>query len=1099
MSANRYIPARHPALPDFSSPSHPALIFPDKIRQQLHSIPAPPPTNERQNDNMSGNFGTSPYDRKPNEQADDNMNGYNNWSPAFGRPRTIISSGQGEKPKSPELLVRRDSPTGSPAMLSPDTTVVSRAASRECTNPESEIGRVTLGTGETLESGAGLSRDRDEAWPHYSVYSRLSAAAAVSTPLQGLGGSRRFPSGSQTGPISFLAASPNAPAKGSNHTAGSVKAAKSAGSSATEASDAVIYQYDVEVYSAPPLSKALTKQICKDFRDQAFERQANSNTVKIDNKTLITSQPVPELEAAYLRISRSHPAAGPGLFKVSETDDKWMSLETAGTPVQLVELANVICDGAISQGTKTKLQSFVVSVHEALEEPEREARHAVIVVAKRKSVRIDGLLSLTGPERSRHEQAASAWAAGKAKKDDQLQINDRVFDAPTTMGECGVELRKGEVVKPGLRSDGATCAVRAECKKLFFQPLQLSDFMLRYFGESVLTCNAAKARELTAVLKGVQVRVASLRDEKKHTIQEVVYWTVDEVSVEGAGYSSAITLRERYEKVHGQRLRHDKYPCIDIGANGDHVYVAAEDCQLVKDQPFNHTLPVFGDAFPVYEGTADAEIEGGTGRMDAVAAKKTSAVSHDIASRLLPDKVDLSHCSVKLFEVVVIPPGRTRDDVDQLRLVNDRNWSRLESAVSKRFNGALDDVITKLLTILPYEVHAPNNANQAWEKILRRDVLDVPPELPNERKIVVVAVPAGAHNHDIYERLKEVCDVQLGIQCKIIRADTLIKTAAGPHDELKRFTGAIVRNLLARTLYPPKLESAPALTQHKAVNGLLYGVHVRSLQGIEVVGAAQIGTLNVARFRLVTITSAATWIAGIVRTTHHLVLADFNRHAGQDGSDGKAQYIQKLTACFQEHAENTTDRFNSVQPTHVVFYRSGGDHTETDLTIAAVQHLHPHIDEFRRALISFTPETTVALQPGSPPVQLYGRAGLDAAAHFDTHLADPFGMNTAFLRTYARDRKDGVLSRADLGRGNDTRVPTHCIRVCLPISAAEGPQDAHYGILKQAFVPGILDLAQRGSRYALRYVHVPKGKGGVVPGLELKGIQEGLRGMLYYI
>ncbi|KAK3114894.1 hypothetical protein LTR53_006315 [Teratosphaeriaceae sp. CCFEE 6253] len=1099
MSADRYVPALLPALPDFSSPSHPALIFPDKIRQQLHSIPPHPPTNEAENDNMSGNISTNPYDRKPNERADDNMSGYNTWSPAFGRPRTTNPFDLGEKPKSPEPLVRRDSRTVSAIMLSPDATVVSQAASRERTDPESENSRVTLGTAEALQSSMGLSRDRDEIRPRHNVYEGLSAPAAVATPLQGLGGSRRFPSGSLTRPISFLAASPNAPAKGSSHAAGSVKAAKSAGSSTTEPSNPVIYQYDVEVYSAPPLSKVLTKQICKDFRDHAFKRQANSNTVKIDNKTLITSQPVPELEAVYLRVSRSHPAAGPGLFKVSETDDKWMSLETAGTPVQLAELANLIRDGAISQGTKTNLQSFVVSVHEALEEPERAARHAVIVVAKRKSVRIDGLLSLTGPERSRHEQAASAWAAGKAKKDDQLQINDRVFDAPTTMGECGVELRKGEVVKPGLRSDGATCAVRSECKQLFFQPLQLSDFMLRYFGESLLTCTAAKAREFTRVLKGIQVRVASLKDAKKHTIQEVVYWTVDEVSVEGAGYSSAITLRERYEKMHGRRLKHDKYPCIDVGANGNHVYVAAEDCQLVEDQPFNHTLPVLGDAFPVHEGTADAEIEGGTGRMDAVAAKKTSAVSHDIASRLLPDKVDLTHCSVKMFEVVVIPPGRTRDDVDHLRLVNDRTWGRLESALSQRFNGAIDDVITKMLTILPYEVHAPHNANQAWEKILRRDVLDVPPELPNERKIVVVAVPAGAHNHDNYERLKEVCDIQLGIQCKIIRADTLIKTVTGPRDELKRFTGAIVRNLLARTLHPPKLESVPALTQHETVNGLLYGIHVRSLQGIEVAGAAQIGTLNVARHRLITIASAATWHPGDVRTTHHLVLADFTKHADQDSMDGKAQYIENLTACFQEHVETTADRFRTRQPTHVVFYRSGGDHTETDLITAAVQPLHPTIDRFRQALISFTPETTVALQPGSPPVQLYGRAGQDAAAHFDTHLADPFGMNTAFLRTYARDRKDGVLSRGDAGKVDDTRVPTHCIRVCLPISAAEGPQDAHYGILKQAFVPGILDLAQRGSRYALRYVHVPKGKGGVVPGLELKRIQEGLRGMLYYI
>ncbi|TKA64730.1 hypothetical protein B0A55_11257 [Friedmanniomyces simplex] len=906
-----------------------------------------------------------------------------------------------------------------------------------------------------------------------------------------------------------------------------------------------VYQYDVKIVGGDSLCGAARKQILKAFKKQVIPEKMNGAVSQLSRSSFIAAQPIRQLEQEF-RVHVHIAADAETTFAASrakyvkvhdhkedgETVKQWMLL---GDMVPVPQTPGLSLRQAFSDpkhGTAYKqyagrrrgdrnereneLIAYAKQEHGKAvgKEDGKHWTHTVVIMVDRTKFTIGrpemvppmlGNEATNDEKRSRLAQLFNGCMLSQAKPDGSLQLGNRLFGEATAL-DCGLEVRDGIRVKPGVCEDDENVhIIKTECRQHFYQPILLSDFMLAHFGTSAVSCDPSKADELTQVLKGVQVMVATSKGGKSRTIQGVTHKTASSLAICRDGDEGPFTLADLYE---GKRLRHPTMPCINIGFAGRDHFVLAEACQLMPNQPFNHKLPFY------------ANEQDFTQRPQIPKASHSSVKSTD-APHFPFSKIDASKLDVLFAEVVVHPDSSRRSDLGQLRLVQDKQWVIFQNEIKSRFKGAISDSVRKFRKkqnqyppiLLPYALRETEAAPRVWAEKLR-EALRAKPD-PASSSIVVVAVPAGKHNADIYKALKKVCETDVGIQCKVIRTNVLSKIVRSSEEVQKLFTGAIVRNLLARTLHPPALDQKYSDDKEyqlrfpergeEVERGLLYGVHVQPVESSKIRTATGEREWKIAPDQLITITSSALWIPGNVSTTHHL-LSTFPGNSP----------AERLSECMYEH--NEACKYDS-EITHVALYRSGegaGSHLQFRAEVKRL--LQDHFGDAKRAFVAYVPETVVQLLGKSAPIPDDDKGGHRTASNLFTasllngsqvpesqrdgdrsltaqylrEMTNPFGLDAAFRRTYARDP-------LEVQESIRTYLLTHCYseetKQAEKNIAGVFPHSC-FSVLRNTAVPDILHLAQQASKYIQRFVEEVAGD---EMKFELKDVKEELRGTLYYV
>ncbi|KAK5742051.1 hypothetical protein LTR17_003559 [Elasticomyces elasticus] len=829
---------------------------------------------------------------------------------------------------------------------------------------------------------------------------------------------------------------------------------------------ATVYQYDLRVIGRNgEISGALKKEICKAFSKEVFLGQTPEGVSKVSSRSFMTTKVLSVLGTKYvmnLQVTddeKIKSARSAEYVKIrGQADDgksatKWALTDTVmlipkegqltplpkGVNAELAKAVRAWASTTNSQDiSNEQLMQYANEKHASVTKHGKDGEHwtdTVVIFAERTEMCIGPMLNIadSGAKGSALAQAVNfSMLNSDIKPADltvSLSLGNRVFEEAKSL-DCGLEVRQGFTLKPVITSDDVKMHVdKKPCTQHLFRQILVSDFLTSHFGPSGISCDATKAEELSKMLKGIKVTVATSKGSKTCNIRGVTHKSVHMIPINLAGSDGPITLGELYEKHYGKQLRYPTMPCIDLGYGDREYFVPAEACLLVKDQPFNHKVPFYATEKNFTQGVKE--------RKPSVA--KVGEPGFPFTN------VEASNLDV-LFAEVTIEPGMGRQpDMD-------RQWSIFRDALKTRFGGKIaesirNDELVKLHYVLSKDKSQSSTAT--WAADLRKAV-----GIKAARTVVVVAIPAGKHNASIYNELKTICDTEIGVQCKVIRTNVLSKVVRGTDQELKVFTGAIVRNLLARTLHPAEAEKkASTLLEKKEVvaKGALLGVHV---QPVEMSKVKNMQEQIIATEHLITITSSAVSEPADVYTTHHLV-------STSEGNLAADQVVESL-------AEHTQKRYTASS--HAVLYRSG---TGADDRSQALDEMKKALGGIKQgAFVAYAAEKLLQLDSNSETLELDGLATTTDMGH----LLNPFGLRSDFGKTYARDAKQ-------VQEATRTYLLTH----------GQLSEERCRTVIANTSLPDILYLAQEASKYAQRYLEK------VGDQIQLKEIKEELRGTLYYI
>ncbi|KAK5719512.1 Protein argonaute-2 [Elasticomyces elasticus] len=820
-----------------------------------------------------------------------------------------------------------------------------------------------------------------------------------------------------------------------------------------------VYQYDLRVIgSNGEIEGSLKKEICKAFSKEVCPQQLPDVVSKASNSSFLALHEAnalqrkftlrvhsaPDMESmrsghkdAYVKVHEQQ--------KNGETVKKWVLIDTLKElekfrpQTQLLQGANIEpdlgrtitkwrSDGTGQSVSDDVIQEFASQKKTQLMLTTTDWTDTFVVFAKRIEHKIGRSSMLNtvcnGAEHSGTVKAVNHYMTNKLVAKGSLQLGNRVFGMAERL-EYGLEFRKGEVVKPTIQAADAKLQVdKKDCTQYFFQNIPVSKFLIEHFGPSTTLCDPAKADELTKVLKGAHVIVATNEGDKVRSIKSVTHDSAKSLPICHASSGGPIPLAELYEQHCGKTLKYPDMACINVGSGERDFFVPAEACMLVKDQPFKHQLPVF----------IEAKDFG-----NAVKIMKTQ------------------HLDVVFAEVFI--DSNRRPDMDQ-------QWSTFKSELKSRF----DNLISKSardddLVLLPYVEHksqAKTHARtESWVQKLSQAVHKK--SEASAKTVIIVAVPAGKHNTAIYNELKKICDMEIGVQCKVIRTNVLSKVVKDPEKELKVFTGAIVRNLLPRILRPAAIDPKnPNKDEYElrfptpsevAENGILFGIDVQVVEGSRFMdsdGKVQYHT------GIATITSSSVSEGSNVRTTYSPIPIDHGKVSAT-----------ALKILIHTHGAALPDA------SHVVYYRSGegaGDEAQLQKEWTGIMP-----GEKKRMFIAYVPENIVQLKSGSEAIELDGTITKTDMQH----MANPYGLNSNFRKVFARDPKQ-VLE------ATHTYILTHNVQ------GSSGNAKCR-SVLTNTSVPDILYLAQEAGKYAQRYAEID---GTTAKFLQVK---EELRSTLYYI
>ncbi|KAK3650438.1 argonaute 5 [Elasticomyces elasticus] len=911
-----------------------------------------------------------------------------------------------------------------------------------------------------------------------------------------------------------------------------------------------VFQYDINIVGGGKLSRSVERQIFKAFEQRAISQNVEGVN-RVSNSSFMAQTPVKGFEQKFTmhihktaEDSEVMPELREKYIKTYEHDGdtamkQWLVLgELEPIPTNRDMMAGSIQANAATHtwgGIRNDLAQEVsvwsgrVAMDDSIASDKlveyAKQKYAatgrnrwtdtVVVFAKRTEMQVGWTPSA---DHSHYAQVLNTWMVSEAKPDG-YQVGNRIFDEATPL-DNGLEIRRGVTVKPGIRSeDDEVHIIKTPCTQHFFHAVQLSDFMIAYAGPLVKDCHPIKAGELTHLLKGVQVTVATTKGGKSRTIRGVTHKTADRIYLPSTDNTASITLAELYEVNYNMRLKHIDLPCINIGFGDSDFFVPAEACKIMPNQPFHHALSV-------------STIEESFVKRTEMPKLPRSTVTTTNASAL----------DVLFAEVVIIPENSRQVDMDteKLRLVSNEQWSQFGLAVKDRFGGAIKDSVRDGPPVtLQYLLHGSKPATgHKWASKLI-DAVETKTSVGNvgKRPIVIVAVPAGKHNADVYNMIKQTCDTEAGIQCKVIRTDVLTKAVRGPEAKTMRFTGTVVRNLLTRTLDPAinvedetfrlRFPARPAAST--AARGLLVGVHVQPLRDIVSKDALLNRTDKLDGYRLVTITSSAVLRGNNVFTTHHLT-------TGTAGSNLSAELRMFRWQHMRRYAKNDI--------THIVVHRSGeGADDRTRIGEEMEVWSATGLPLASQAFIAHTPETVVQLMPKSGPIEQKETQGVadfvsvisqyepvlsradsmngSDIRHVDAkamptlhpkHTTNPFGMDAAFLQTYARnfeEVKEATRTYSlTLCYGSHERAGPEMSPQISSASEAGQTQNsitpAFHTVLMNTAIPDILYLAQQASKHSHRYVevinHGERVDGSLHnPKFRLRAIHEKIRTTLYFI
>ena len=446
----------------------------------------------------------------------------------------------------------------------------------------------------------------------------------------------------------------------------------------------------------------------------------------------------------------------------------------------------------------------------------RMSVHCHSVVVESQSLKVGSLL--------RSSAEGEDFACGSTGVEISLAaINEllRVIQSPTTLptdspsaqNSDGLMLLSG--TSPILYRDASPALLVAEKSHVYVtpdpKPHTLAEFFTKQLASTRSTAErSAKLKTLGEMLKGVQVDVRIRTMHETHVATGL--W-------DGNSQSAPNPLRHRAWTSKDEGYPLAEFPCLNVGSFKEPVLLPPELCTFLPGQDLRrgHT-PAFSR---LIEGvrrsvppnmTAEPELLNGW----SIERRQTRENTDNL-------QVAFERLGRALPRFLFLEAG-TED-------IKSSSWDLVRQLLMKRANEVSQDTMTQLSDdggpLLSLRYDATSDVERLWMHQINRFVSAHESRWCMVTLIVYVQSDKQKLSSNMYNIIKKVCDVDVGIQSIFINHDTLeTKSHNSPSQGPAQVVGSICRELRVRS--PPMLTDMLSEHPNDETRNLVISMHVKS-------------------------------------------------------------------------------------------------------------------------------------------------------------------------------------------------------------------------------------------------------------------------------
>ncbi|KAG6330100.1 hypothetical protein ID866_8990 [Astraeus odoratus] len=259
------------------------------------------------------------------------------------------------------------------------------------------------------------------------------------------------------------------------------------------------------------------------------------------------------------------------------------------------------------------------------------------------------------------------------------------------------------------------------------------------------------------------------------TIKEVSKFNATQYKFMAEEFGEAVTVYQFFQKKHRITLKHPHLLLVDVGANQKKVLLPPELCEILPDQPFRgkltdeQTTAMIGVAsFGIKIGSEMAVVPGRILPRPGIKYRQGSPFINEKASWNLKDVKFASSSTLKTMAVLIILDGKSDD---QFSGRNDQTLHRVVTGFRETCGDSgmtVTGAPIYLQAILP-----PKDKSDPLREAAIRTIHDT--LRPYIGKFSIVMVVLADRDKAVYDGIKHLCDVELGIGTICVQSSKIKK------------------------------------------------------------------------------------------------------------------------------------------------------------------------------------------------------------------------------------------------------------------------------------------------------------------------------------
>lgn len=313
------------------------------------------------------------------------------------------------------------------------------------------------------------------------------------------------------------------------------------------------------------------------------------------------------------------------------------------------------------------------------------------------------------------------------------------------------------------------------CFKLFFPATCVAEIMNKFFG------TRETYQDIAGSLRGLKVKIKGIAESEIRSIKRL-----ELVLPSGVGDEQkhpAWRAKSNFKPIW------PGLPCINVGSGSRDVLLPPELCMMLPMQSFN------GPHHPDLERELLAHRNNNTTIIASSGSRINELLVVDkrpiLAKSSLTERFaeSFSHCTSGVPTVLYVEIGTTQSSGDGW----DKVCSYVKSQLSPNDNGG--EMIKIFLK------YTPNKSQNSWKTQLQRFVAKY--QRDKIETLLAIAIHPEQHRQQIYNTLKGLCDVELGLQTFFVNMDRLEeKLRLSPMNGIQKVGNELMRRMRVRN--PPE-------------------------------------------------------------------------------------------------------------------------------------------------------------------------------------------------------------------------------------------------------------------------------------------------------